>query len=503
MGIFKLKYWPFWIVGILGFVLNYLTEWVGDPISYQYIFQPDNADVTADDHIKSIRDIFVSQHYHFIFQNGRVWVHVLVQLFCGLLGKFWFALLNAVVWGLLPAMLIRTAGEKINGRNAIVSSMLTVLLFYYIYPDPAFQINYLWVALVMVGFLQMFTNRSSEGNAAEYILISILGLLAGNGNEAFTFAAAVGIVLYIIERKFQLRGYQWLGLLFFIAGGVVLLIAPSNWARLEHNSMAHLDVANRIEMLLPALIIPAIMFFVWLSRMRGRRNIDRRIPDSVLWVSILASYVLCLILKGASGARVLIPGNMFMTMLLLRRVDLEGISRSFATLSALAGLAVFGYTIYSDYELSELDRNIYARYAESENGTVYLPDDDMERVAHRYMDWEKTYRLNASYRNPGKPDLLVLPESLREIGDDSNNQVVKLSEDAYLLIRNSEAPATFMVHKVILPHVVAKRMNPRRLVWDNHEGGIMIDSTANRMVGLYVNPRKYIKAEVVMRQHVE
>lgn len=502
MGIFKFKYWPFWIVGILGFVLNYLTEWVGDPISYQYVFQPDNADVTPADRIESLRDIFVSQHYHFIYQNGRVWVHVLVQLFCGLLGKFWFALFNGVVWGLLPAMFIRTAGEKINGRNAIFSSMLAVMLFYYVYPDPAFQINYLWVALVMVGFLQMFTDRSSEGSAAEYILISILGLLAGNGNEAFTFAAAVGILLYLIQRRFQLRGYQWLGLFCFIVGGAVFFLAPGNHARFEYTKTANFEWASTIESLLPAMIIPLIMFYVWLRRMRGRRLIERRIPDSVLWVSILASYLMCIVLKGSSGARMLIPGNMFMAMLLLRRVDLEGISRSMATVAALAGLAVFAYTIHEDYEISNIDRQIYARYADSETGIVYLPDEDMERVARRYMQWEKTYRLNAEYHNPDKPELRVLPETLREIGDNPDNQVVKLSDDAYLLIRNSQAPATFVIHKTLLPHVVSKHLMPRQIHWDR-EGDIQLDSTATRMVGIYVNPRPYIHAEVVMRRHVD
>lgn len=493
---FQSRYWPFWILALIIFIWDLLTQWVGDAISYQYVFQPDFADFTPSDRISTISDIFISQYNHYIFQNGRIFIQSLVQLYCGLLGQAAFALCNAAVWGILPPIMIKMAGGRISGSIAVIASSLAVIIFYYLPPDPSYQMNYVWIALLTVGFLYIFFKKSKcERSVGQYALIAFYSLCAGNGNEAFSIPIGLMVAVYTIKRRFRLNPDQWVAFAFFCIGALIIVFSPGTLARINHNNGSSREFLNAIEGVIPAFILPGLWLisFVFLRNFLAPKG--SWLPNYLLWIGVIASWLLAIVLRGVSGARVLIPANIFIAVILIQRLMSNKSKKIWAVCLCAGSCGLLTYTIVEDMRLSAIDRKIYAEYAVSADGTVYLPDEDMARVARRYIEWKKTYLLNAAYTSPGKPTLKVLPEKLKEVLKADTNLVVPVNDRAYLMVRSSKTPKEFVIRKTLLPGVLNRSMAPRQVEW-NREGDILLDTTSEIQIGIYINPRPYIGAIV-------
>ena len=498
MDIFKTKYIPFWIMGIIGALICVLTEWTQDAIVYQYIIQWGGGDPVPTDKVENIGDIFLSQYNHYFYANGRFFVHILVQLFCALFGKYVFALCNGVVWGLLPAACLKVSGLKINLKNAIMTSVLLILLFYFLRPDPPFQINYVWMSLMVCGFLLIFFREKTYG-VVTLCLIALYSFCCGEGNEGFSFVTGVAIIYYACMRKFRLSAVQWVSGLSFGVGTLVQLIAPANWMRFD-KMVAASDILVSIETFIPALIIPLIFIGILIStRANNVESQSNPMSDKVIWSGVLAGYLLCFVLKFSVGARLAIPANLFLLFLILRILEGVKINSLVYYLGSIAALAIMTLMTIGDVGRSALDRRIYDAYRESADGKVYVDDKDFSDNINRLKEGIGSYDLKAQTLSPGKPGLTIVPASMKKTDVRTDkNRILKLEGDAWLLIRSKEQPAEFIVKKRLLPGVIDKSMSDRELDFSS-SGDIAIDSTATYIVGVYKNDRPYIDAEVIMK----
>ncbi len=78
------------IVSLVIAVFSYYTVWLGDDLYYGY----NCSDLYENHRIGNLKDVIISQNAHYFETNGRYFAHCLIQLFCGILGHWPFAVMS-------------------------------------------------------------------------------------------------------------------------------------------------------------------------------------------------------------------------------------------------------------------------------------------------------------------------------------------------------------------------------------------------------------------------
>ena len=148
MKLFK-TYIPYLAVGAAAFVFAIISEWNDDAIAYSF-YIPGSGEDESFTPIATLRDIWESQTNHYSNSNGRFVVHFIVQIFCGLLSKPWFAVINAFAWMALVFCITRFSNNAKDFRTSSLAAILAILLFFTLPFTPPFQINYVWTACALL-----------------------------------------------------------------------------------------------------------------------------------------------------------------------------------------------------------------------------------------------------------------------------------------------------------------------------------------------------------------
>ena len=142
------------IMCIFIFIFNYLTpEYIDD---YLYKFQYVHGDPSLSHPIDSFLDIINSQIDHYFNYNGRFSVHILVQLFTGIIGKTIFNIFNTIVFLLFIIGICRYTFKDVNVSSVLISLAIFFLGMPYINETSLWMtgsINYLWTATGLIYFL--------------------------------------------------------------------------------------------------------------------------------------------------------------------------------------------------------------------------------------------------------------------------------------------------------------------------------------------------------------
>lgn len=475
------------------------SVWRDDAVLYQFFVQPD-AEQIPTRLFRSPAELFESQTIHYLTRNGRFFAHTLVQLFCGFLGKRWFAVCNALVWALLPWTMLKTGRIRVNFTNATISCSLVAILLSPLSLDPPMQINYSWTALITMAFLIIFFNSEAH-SIRNVILYGLAGLIAGSCNECFSIPIGGALIFYAAVHKMKLAKTEWLAAITYGIGAIILIAAPGNWIRLGQASETASIGAATVERLLSAMIFPILFFTVLLSY--GRKKLlnslsnDERLFYRFMIAAWLLSCILCISLKANSGARMLIPGNLCLIILSIKIIGKSGKSAVWKII--LTGFAAGTLTfIYIRTKAdAEADNTIYSIYGNSQDGVVWLPDDLFIKNISHFMTTRQSYIAQSRKLYPGKPDIRLRPESMRNIMSQPNTgNIYKLDTDAWLLVSDKSESCDFIIKKILLPRLINKGLSDRVLDFSNR-GDIVFDSVGDRYFGIYINTRSYISAEVI------
>lgn len=487
---------PFVLVGLISFIMSVITEWYADAVMYQFVFPSNPSDISTQE-IENIGDVFRSQAIHYMTLNGRIFVHTIVQLFCGLWGKYVFAVVNALVWSLLPYYGMKIAGyNRITIWNSILSCGLALLLMLPLRFDPPLQINYVWVALMFAIWARIFFARRNEMSMILLILFGVYSLLMGNSNESFIFPLGGALLIYGLKNRFRFSKIQWVSAISMAVGAVALIASPGNWVRFDTANGAELGLAQ-IENLLPTIFFPLLLLIIYVMSKRsgGIINYCRKDVVAILLIMAILNYVLCIVLKGGSGIRMLIAGNyclVLLTMGCLRNIEEYKSFKLLSVVVAMIACVSLGSSAKETYKKGIADRLIYARYSESTDGVVYLSDEQFELRVRDFITFRDAYITETRRLCSDKPDVKVLPESMkREELQCDTNVVIRLTKNAWLVSQSKGNPRSIIVEKKIL----GKNIGTRQLEFGDGSD-IVIDSTQYCRIGLYENSRPYMDVEV-------
>lgn len=87
-----------------------------------------------------------------------------------------------------------------------------------------------------------------------------------------------------------------------------------------------------------------------------------------------------------------------------------------------------------------------------------------------------------------------------DLGKDSN-AILKIGDQAWILIQSKSKPADFIIEKTLLPGLINRNLQPRKIKWDSKMSDIVFDSCNLWKAAIYVNDRPYILSDVKIKEH--
>ena len=193
--------------------------------------------------VESLNDIFTSMESHYFTWGGRIFAHGIAQFFIWL-GKPIFDVANTIIFIFLLLSIINLANTWLKiSRKALVWIFLSFFLFAAASLMSMIWLtgacNYMWMSFFQLFFLTPYVKalRSHEaGNSAlNFLLMILLGLMAGWSNEAGSLATVCLTIFLVLMCKARDIFRPWMpaGLVALIVGCTFMFIAPGNFARMD------------------------------------------------------------------------------------------------------------------------------------------------------------------------------------------------------------------------------------------------------------------------------
>lgn len=230
-------------------VSSWAVNWTGDDAVYCFVVGSEpswNEDAAAMEPVRSVADVARSQYNHYFQANGRVWPHVVVQLFTGPLSQRAFAVANGLMFALVVWLLCRIeVGPRQRGPMVCLLNLAALLLLFpaviegsavALWTNIALSVNYLWVAAAALVFL-LLLRRSDGGRPVPIAAAVAAGLITGWSNEAFAVPLCAATGLFWLARRcrfrFRFRSRSQAALCIALwAGAVPLVFSPGTLGRI-------------------------------------------------------------------------------------------------------------------------------------------------------------------------------------------------------------------------------------------------------------------------------
>lgn len=333
------------LVTIAFYIHNLLSPEFLDDYVYKFVFDKTGPDYSQ--RISNLWDVFRSQYGFYFAWNGRTVVQWTAQLFCGLLGKQVFNVMNALVFAAFIYLLRRQVAAP--GRLTLFSYAVVVALVLML---PTFcetflwvtgSVNYLWCSTGVLLFLWYYEKNGSLPVDWRVMLLCPLVFLLGWTHEGIVLPLAVALVainVLTIRKSYKTRGF-WLALI-LIAGTCMATFAPSLITRSGASSGMY--KALILKKLLPFCTVLSQLRLVYLAIIvtlamciRHRDIVARVIKHNIhLIIAVLLSFGIVF----ASGMPITRPafGLEFFSMVFLLRLLGEAVPAFNATALNRIGL---------------------------------------------------------------------------------------------------------------------------------------------------------------------
>ena len=399
-------------VCVVMYLLNRFSPMCCDDWHYVFIFgtlEP----------ISSLKDIFVSQYHHYLQFNGRLPVHVLVQLFDGLLGKAVFNVFNAMMFALCLWALARVTKSDKKDYYKVMSVAFAVLFlvmpgFKDVFLWLSGSINYLWVGTALLLFHHLLERETMPRWA--YLPLALFALVCGWSNEAFVIGLAPAyFIYYLILHRERLRPHRLWMLGGFFIGACLLVFSPAALHRASltgrpSSLLICLYYMRYIRLTLIVVLVVVVMAFInrrWLVSWIRR--------EQVLLLAVFIETVF-LMMIGIDAVHSHYGIELFSLVILLRLVPWHSISNMVVSVMNLAVLVFAACVLPMAHRCYDVCQQELEQASKSELVvTRYLyPDSWLQRYfldysCQKFKD-EKVYGYDTFLNRYFGHDVLFLPE---------------------------------------------------------------------------------------------
>ena len=350
-------YWGLMLAACAVFLaMNVLTPFKEDDMLHSLVI----GELT---HVESFGDLLRSWWNKLFVLNGRS-SDMIAELFCAMLGKPVFNVLNAVVFGLFS----HAVSLLSTGRHSLLALSLLYCCVAVCYPYPgetllwlAGSVNYLWTITASL-WLLLYLERHDGSRPlgwAKGLLLFLASFVAGSGNEATSFGfLGAWCVYYLLNRdRFDRR------VLVVLAGyalGVLLIMAsPAAWLRASGSVVRGLPITQMLvtrlglvaERMLHHItpLTALIIGIIWLIR-KGFKPLK-----SNIWAYLLVFLTLVMLVLGIRQDRPYAP--LATVSLIVTVMAIDALLRRWRYVSLAVIVAALGLTAtLVPHELSILSR---------------------------------------------------------------------------------------------------------------------------------------------------
>lgn len=274
-------------------LLNYFVPLINDDYSYSFGLKGK---------LTGFIDIFKYQYHHYFHWGGRTIAHTLAQIF--LMGPdILFDVCNSVIFTLLVYLIYKTVFTKKDNPLYLLLVYFTLWLILPVFGETCLWLigscNYMWTTTLILFFLIKYRNyKEIKDSKLNFILLFLLGILAGWTNENTSFGSITIIICYLIYQKYfkkeKIKKWELSGLVGNIIGFIIMIIAPGNFVRKEsivENPSLILRLGKRIFDITTSLLtccLPLIIIVVAL--VIANRYLKKKIPNISIFYLIGAFF---------------------------------------------------------------------------------------------------------------------------------------------------------------------------------------------------------------------
>lgn len=408
----KNKYVFLWILAIvLFYVLNAISPALRDDFTYQYMYKAPGYNFDYSHPIRNIADIVQSQIPHYFYWGGRAIVHVLAQLFCGIIGKPVYNVLAAIMFGVWMIPFGKLClSSKIDKAYWLPMAMSLTFVFWLFTGEPmvfynglTFGLNYLYTSMLCLLFACFFMRVQQGTIGKKWYLLPVLAFFAAWGHEVYTIGTATLVSIWALVNFRKLTRVQSVSLLAFYIGAALVVFVPGNFARNGGETVSFLAV--------PVYLISQYKFWmcfclVALAYWRKWQLLFSCCKENVHFIGAWLISVLFITVIGQTSSRALVGVDLFGFLLLARLLTCQGVSRKLYKCSpclSVGLLALLCMVICYQKPASEEYARLYKTCDEHRGKNLYFTFKHLKTpnwmvdkfVGYRYhwcsVFWDKEY----------------------------------------------------------------------------------------------------------------
>ncbi len=367
----------------------YFWEPISDDLLYRYVL--DEAPLGANNYVNEVTgfsDAVKSQTIQYFHSNGRVPVHVLVQMFAGPWGHTAYSVFGGIL--MLTIIILFTFYTIAKSRRTPLAFFLAVVMYLYLFQEwsgnwysIAEGMNYLLPMLPVLCtlFTLRWINRSDNNNRKPWtlILLALLGFATGWSHECFSIPLSGGVFFWAIK-NFKKNGLPFWTLTFALwIGTIVLILAPGNFVRLASRPGILMTIANGVTLLAGTWIFWLMLAGIIVIRISGREKFRKFLASNTLELYMVAISVAFGMV--ANNLPQSFNGISFFSAIVLFRMTAQlpepsGYSLKEIILTALLAVLLFTHQtrlILACREQMQIDHQFVEDYIASPDGVMAIP----------------------------------------------------------------------------------------------------------------------------------
>lgn len=255
------------VVAVVMFMLNTHTPFLHDDFAYHFYYD-EHSEIVRPTSIPIISfwEIIPSMWHHYCCVNGRFTSHVIIQIFCALIGKGWlFNLCNTLMFVWLLHLLVRLSSRSLSIPT--LSAILCAVCLFLPYPGQTIlwmtgSINYLWTATFSLAILY-YIERNEELVVSWWkcVLAIFIGVFVGWMQESITVGVSGALFFWFMKNRGKFRGTNLALTLGFWIGTALILFSPGTFNRIGHGEIAtQMDAIQMITYRLFGVMLVSVRF---------------------------------------------------------------------------------------------------------------------------------------------------------------------------------------------------------------------------------------------------
>lgn len=295
----------------------------------------------------------------------------------------------------------------------------------------AFSLNYIWAALLTLGFIAVALKlKRSPGNILTLFICVLLAVIAGGWHEGFAFTTLFGFICMAAVRKFRLPASLWIIGVVYASSAFLFFLSPGSFLRAgaAMGNSGMVSVTHFISDYAPILILFALIM-VKSCWPKGRKDLLKTcLTDRfVVFIGIAVSGLLLGVTMSGESRGAFWPDIAAIVCIyqILSNVAVAPNVLKYIKVPAVVSSAVFFGVFISaivwQYRYMVESEQIMKDIEESASGTVFydiMKPSDLPLYTFKYPSqstWVEQFQYRVLREDTGKPFVAVVPTSLRNV----------------------------------------------------------------------------------------